>query len=312
MNHLTELIQFMLAIVATTIFLACSPAYEKTQQNDFFAPVDRIAHKKSLPDSLVVHPASTVAATQDGLKDSLLVLFRQQNNRLSEMVQQLNLLTKKNDILPAKDSDNFEEIISDSDHISNEILLEKIRDQNLRLNDVVEQLKRYSQHQQAQDENHYHLADGAAAVPVLVSGANSVPVKPSPLKKNAAAQPPAPSISYGKAIELYKSQHITQAMEIFHKLLDHKIEIHLADRYHFWLGVCQLSMKRSDQALTEFNEVLRFTNSEKGEEAYFMIGQCYEQMGAKSSAKTAYEKMLRLYPKGSLKQIAEKKLAILK
>jgi TolA-binding protein len=312
MNHLTELIQFSLAIIATTIFLACSPAYEKAQQSDFFTPVDRMTHKKSAPDSLVVYPASTATATQDGLKDSLLVLFRQQNSRLSEMVQQLNLLTKKNDIPPAKDSEYFEEVISDTDHISNEILLEKIRDQNLRLNNVVEQLKRYSQNQQAQDQNHYPLVSGATEVPVLVTGANSVPAKPSPLKKNTGTQPPLSSISYGKAIELYKSQRITQAMEIFHKLLDRKIEMHLADRYHFWLGVCQLSMKRTDQALTEFNEVLGFTNSEKGEEAYFMIGQCYEQKGAKSSAKTVYEKMLQLYPKGSLKQIAEKKLAILK
>jgi hypothetical protein len=43
-----------------------------------------------------------------------------------------------------------------------------------------------------------------------------------------------------------------------------------------------------------------------------MIGQCYERIGSKKSAKMTYEKMLQMYPQGNLKQVAEKKLALLK
>jgi hypothetical protein len=43
-----------------------------------------------------------------------------------------------------------------------------------------------------------------------------------------------------------------------------------------------------------------------------MVGQCYEQIGAKKFAKLAFEKLVKEYPRGSLKQVAEKKLALLK
>ena len=58
--------------------------------------------------------------------------------------------------------------------------------------------------------------------------------------------------------------------------------------------------------------MLGYAHSEKAEGAYYMMGQCYERKGAKQNAKLAFEKMLRIYPQGSLKQMAEKKLALLK
>jgi TolA-binding protein len=78
------------------------------------------------------------------------------------------------------------------------------------------------------------------------------------------------------------------------------------------MGVCYFNLNKSNQAIREFTRVLGFAHSEKAEEAYFMMGQCYERTGAKNSAKMTYEKMLRLYPQGNLKQVVEKKLALLK
>jgi TolA-binding protein len=119
------------------------------------------------------------------------------------------------------------------------------------------------------------------------------------------------SLNYGKAIRLYQNKQYAKAITAFRKLLDRKIELKLVDRYHFWMGVCYFNLKRSNQAFSEFTKVLGYANSEKVEGAYFMMGQCYERKGAKQNVKLAFEKMLRIYPQGSLKQIAEKKLALL-
>jgi TolA-binding protein len=301
MKHLAELLQWPLTIIMTMIFFACTPAYEKTQHNDFFEPVDRIAHKKAGSDTIaLMHQNNTVNAS-DALNDSLMVLYRQQNKRLRDMIQQLNLLTKKNNSSNLKGNENYDEI-PDSVHISNEMLLEKIRDQNQRLNDVIEQLKLLSQNQQNQSESHYHL----------VTGANVVPIQPTSAQQVSASRHPNASLNYGKAIQLYKNHQYGKAIDVFEKLLDQKIEPKLADRYHFWMGVCHFNLNRSNKAINEFKDVLGYTNSDKAEEAYFMIGQCYERIGAKKSAKLTYEKMLRIYPQGSLKQVAEKKLALLK
>jgi TolA-binding protein len=321
MKHLADLLQLSLVIIVTMIFFACSPIIEKPQQNDFFKPVDRIVQKKTGSDTLVITHESDSAYVEDSLKDSLIVLYSRQNKRLGDMIQQLNLLTKKNNAGNSKDTDDIGEILANRNHISNEMLLEKIKDQNQRLNDVVEQLKLLSQNQLNLSENH-NLINGATGVPlkptpaqqvpVLITGAEAVPAKPVLAPKNSVPRSPTVSLNYGKAIELYKSQQYGKAIDVFEKLLNQKIEPNLADRYHFWMGVCYLNLNKTNQAIKEFTKVLGYSHSDKAEEAYFMIGQCYERTGAKKSAKMTYEKMLRIYPQGNLKQVVEKKLALLK
>jgi TolA-binding protein len=306
-----------------TMVPACSPVIEKPQQNDFFEPVNRVVHKKSGSDSLVISQKGKSRNADDILKDSLIALYQQQNKRLGDMMQDLNVQTKKNNTIIPKDTDELGEILANRDHISNEILLEKIKDQNQHLNDVVEQLTLLSKNQQNRNENlNQNFVTGANAVsvtppsakqiPVLITDANAVSVKPAPAQKVFSLKPSGTSINYGKAIGLYKSQQYVKAIDMFEKLLSQRIEPNFADRYHFWMGVCYFNLNKSNQAIREFTRVLGFAHSEKAEEAYFMMGQCYERTGAKNSAKMTYEKMLRLYPQGNLKQVVEKKLALLK
>jgi TolA-binding protein len=302
MKYLFERMELSLAIIVTTIFVACSPTSEKTQQNDFFPPVDRIVHKKAGSDTLILPRESNPAFVDDGLKDSLMILFRQQNKQLGDMIQQLNRLTKKNNIVDLKMTDSLDEISVNRRYISNEMLLEKIKNQNQRLNDVIEQLRFLSQTQQNQSENHYHL----------ITGDSGVSVQPTPAKQVSALRHSDTSLNYGNAIQLYKNRQYKKAIDVFEKLLNQKIEPKLADHYHFWMGVCYINMNRDNQAINEFTDVLGYHRSNKAEEAYFMIGQCYERTGAIRSAKMTYEKMLRIYPRGNLKQIAEKKLTLLK
>ena len=322
MKQFAEPLKLSLAIIVTAIFFTCSPMPEKTQQNDFFAPVDRIVHKEAESDTFVVIRESDSTHADDGLKDSLIVLFRQQNIRLGDMIRQLNLLTKKNNTGNSKDTDNLSEILANRSQISNEMLLKKIKEQNHRLNDVIEQLKLLSQNQQNQSENHFQLVTGANVipgqlapvqqVPVLITGATAVSVQPTLSQQGSVPRKPNTSLNYGKAIQLYKNREYREAIDAFEKLLNQKIEPKLTDRYHFWMGVCYLNLNNSNKAINEFTDVLGYTNSDKAEEAYFMIGQCYERIGSKKSAKMTYEKMLQMYPQGNLKQVAEKKLALLK
>jgi pentatricopeptide repeat protein len=322
MKYLIDVLQASFVMVVTTIFVACAPVIEKPQQNDFFEPVNRVVHKKAGSDSLVMTREIKNTDAEDTLKDSLIVLYQQQNKRLNDMIQQLNQLTKKNMTGNYQDTGKIDEILANRKTISNEMLLEKIKNQNQRLNDVLEQLKLFSKSQQNQNENISQTSEGVNVVtvkpssgqqvPVLITGAHALPVKSAPAMKYTTPRTLNPSLSYGKAIELYKKRQYDKAIDMFEKMLIQKIEPNLADRYHFWMGVCYLNLNKSNQAIKEFASVLGYSHSEKAEEAYFMIGQCYERTGAKNSAKVVYEKMLKLYPQGNLKRVAEKKLALLK
>ena len=321
MKHSVELLQLSLFILLIIILSACAPVIEKPPQNDFFRPVDRVVHKKAGSDTLALSDRIDRAYTEDSLKDSLIALYQQQNKRLNDMIQQLNVLTKKTTAGKSTYVDESNEILANRMTLSNEKLLEKIKDQNKHLNDVVEQLKFLSQNQQNESVKPKLMADAnvvpakpapAQQVPVLITDANTVPVKPSPAHKVSTPRPTNSSFNYAKAIDLYKSQQYGKAIDLFEKLLNQKIEPNLADRYHFWMGVCYFNLNNSNQAIKEFTYVLGYSHSEKSEEAYFMLGQCYERTGNKKSARLTYEKMLRLYPQGNLKQVVEKKLSLLK
>jgi TolA-binding protein len=301
----------LLAVYGMTIFSACTPIVQKPQQNDFFVPVDRVDHKASISDTLI-RTSEYATIVEDRLNDSLRVLFRQQNKRLGDLMQQLNLFTNNGKGSNFITADTLDDILSNRNDISNEALLKKIRDQNERLNDAVEQLKLLSKNQRVQHENESRNI----VVPVQPAPVQQAPVhtavQPASGKQKPDVRRQEPTFNFGTAIQLYKNQQYGKAIEIFGKLLNQKIEPQLADRYHFWMGVCYFNLNKGAQAINEFRRVLGYARSEKAEEATFMIGQCYERKGAKQDAKATYEKMLRLYPRGSLAQAAKKKLALLK
>jgi|GEM_PF-1437231 len=303
-----------LTITSIVNIFGCSPAYVKTQQNEFFTPVDKLPHKNPNLDSLSAGTVRTTADTDDRLKDSLLVLYRHQNKRLNELNRQLNLLTVNDQKDSSRAPETFTENLLDSGQISNALLLEKIRNQNQQLNEIIDKLKSLSLKRQDQIGEHAASVQSPAShqVPGPADGARSVPARNGPLPQASVPKKNTPSLNYGTAIQLYKERQYIKAINAFEQLLNRKIEPALADRYHFWMGVCYFNLNKGKLAIHEFKDVLGFRKSEKAEEAHFMMGQCYERMGEKKSARTSYETVLRLYPHGTMKQIAEKKLTLLK
>ena len=215
-------------------------------------------------------------------------MLREQNKRLDEVTQRLNKLIKKESAYNSKDSGNIDALFSANNKNSNESLLEIIREQNQQLNGVIEQLKYFSRMQ----PNNYN------SIPLNYADA-------SPIRLDT-------SLSYGKAIRIYERRQYKKAIQAFKILLNKGIDLKLQDNCHFWMGVCYFDLKKVDRAIGEFKAAINIVGSDKIEASYFMIGQCYEQKAAKDFAKKTFAKMLRLYPKGSLKKIAEIKIALLK
>ena len=241
----------------------------------------------------------TGSYAREGVSEEIVVMLQEQNRQLNNVVRELNSLTKRESADTLKSIKNLSGLQMIQDRASNEMLLEMIREQNLRLNDVVEQLKLLSQYQQSNQNRSYTNATGT-------------PVEPSSASFLSSPKLYEISLGYGKAIQLYQQRKYRSAIQAFQSLLDNGVHTDLKDNCHFWMGVCYFNLNRIDQAMDEFTGVLNIAGSDKRESAYFMIGQCYEQMGANNDAKATFEKMMRKYPAGSLKPIAEIKLALLK
>lgn len=290
MKHLTVIFPFSIAMVLATMFFACSSTDTKnTTEDEFFEPVDKITRKKS----------GTGSYAREGVSEEIMVMLQEQNRQLNNVVQELNSLTKREFADTLKSIKNLSSSQMIQDRTSNEMLLEVIREQNLRLNDVVEQLKLLSQYQQSNQNRPYTNTAGT-------------PLEPSSASFLSSPKLYEVSLGYGKAIQLYQQRKYRSAIQAFQSLLDNGVRTDLKDNCHFWMGVCYFDLNRIDQAMDEFTGVLNIAGSDKREGAYFMMGQCYEQIGANNDAKATFEKMMRKYPAGSLKQIAEIKLALLK
>jgi TolA-binding protein len=303
MKHLTMVLPVSTVIVLATLFFGCSSTNtEKTKEGDeFFKPLDEITYKRPGDGSeYTVRRDRTGTVGHQSVSEQILTMLREQNRQLNNVVQELNTLTKRESADSLKGLKNLTISEMIQERASNQMLVEMIREQNLRLNDVVGQLKLLSQFQQSNQNKSYAKTESTS--PVRQASVSSLP---SPKSYDIP-------LGYGKAIQLYQQRKYQLAIQAFQSLLNGGVQTEIKDNCHFWIGVCYFNLNKIDQAMNKFTSVLNIAGSDKREGAYFMIGQCYEQIGANENAKATFEKMMRKYPTGSLKQMAEIKLALLK
>ncbi|HVN48290.1 MAG TPA: tetratricopeptide repeat protein [Bacteroidota bacterium] len=295
-----------LAASVSLLFFSCATDKGSESRDEYFPPVSRVVTVSADgKDTLAVLTRHSHAQAFDTVRSSMIEMMKEQNKRLDAVVQQLNMLTQQS--ITTSTNTSLAETLASHDRFTNETLIEMIRDQNQRLNEVVEQLKSLADNQQ-------RFASTNAAANIAVP---TTPQQIHPAKQLASASVPVvltwatASLQYGKAIKLYEAGKYAKAIRAFRTILKHRSVGALADRCYFWIGVSQLSLHHPSQAIAALTKVFSYPHSFKIESTYFMLGQCYEQSGMPSMAKSMFNKMLQEYPKSSLKAIAEKKIALL-
>lgn len=289
-------------VIAMAVLLSsCSSTPQKAARDEYFRPVDQMVHQPgdSGAAPIVLTRERTAGTANKEMKDSVFEMIKEQNKRLDEVSRQLNAMTKGTESsTAARRDERLQERLSDRNQATYELLSEMMKDQNQRLNEIIGQLRVLLQNREPLSQNVTARTD-TLSVQVQPAGPVSVP-------KRLAA-----SLSYGRAIQLYQSRQYEKAMRAFGRILNRRGDPALAVKCRFWMGVCQFNLRMLNEALAAFKEVLK-EGSEKAESACFMIGQCYERMGAKNLALETYEELLRQYPAGRMIQIARIKLALLR
>jgi TolA-binding protein len=301
----TKDLGFVALVVSISILsFSCSTEKYSESRDEYFRPVSRVVTLSADgADTLGVLTRYAHAQASDTVRSSMVDMIKEQNKRLDAVFQQLNTLTQQS--VSASANKSLEETLSLHDRVTNETLIEMIRDQNQRLNDVVEQLKLLAENQQRIGQSN------VTANTVVPEQRQQHKVIKQETLTTAAATWANISLRYGKAIKLYQAGKYTKAIRAFNAILKHHAAGTLADRCYFWMGVSHLSLHHTPQAVAALTKVFSYPHSVKTESAYFMLGQCYEQSGTPNMARAMFQKMLREYPKSSLKTVAEKKIALL-
>jgi tol-pal system protein YbgF len=127
-------------------------------------------------------------------------------------------------------------------------------------------------------------------------------------KKSAELQQ-TPEALYQQGLDAMKAGEPGKARELFSKFLDQYPKHKLAANAHYWLGETYYSQKNFEQAILEFQEVIKnFPEKDKVPAAMLKQGMAFKEMGDSKSSLYIYKKLTEEFPKSEEAKIAREKL----
>jgi len=102
---------------------------------------------------------------------------------------------------------------------------------------------------------------------------------------------------YNQAIELIEADNRPEALPILKGLLKESRKHELSDNCQYWIGEITYEAGSYEQALVEFRKVLDdYRNSNKTEDATYMIARCYHKMNDPDKAVELYKLFIEVFP----------------
>lgn len=271
-------ISVVLAFFAA-MFGGCSSSQPELAGDEYFDPL-RVARVEREAEGAVVPEFTAPASTTRGMEPMLRQMMREQSRRLAELERRLATVETRQEIAESEKGRRADLTPGE------EALLTMIREQNLRLEEIIEQVRL--------------MADRGKA-PSVSSTKPAVQLR-SPERTSV------PSL-YAAAIGAYQQRKYHEAETMFSKALQGPVEPSLADNCRFWLGVSRFQQRDLVGARLALEPVSRDVASDKRVAAILMLGQVFEGIGRKDMARNAYERIVREHPQSSLRSVAERKLA---
>lgn len=102
---------------------------------------------------------------------------------------------------------------------------------------------------------------------------------------------------YDEAYKLYKENAYRQAIEKFRAFLKEYPDSELAGNARYWLGECYYQQERYEEAILEYEKVVREHKGPKVSAALLKQGLAFHHLGDTKTSKFLMEKLIEEYPK---------------
>ena len=128
-------------------------------------------------------------------------------------------------------------------------------------------------------------------------------------KKAAETKPENPDDLYQKGLETFKNGDPQKARELLARFIERYPSHAMAANARYWLGETYYSEKKYDQAILEFQEVIKnFPGKEKVPAALLKQGMAFKELGDLKSSKYLYKKVIEEFPSSEEAKLAREKL----
>ncbi len=122
-----------------------------------------------------------------------------------------------------------------------------------------------------------------------------------------------PESMYQSGIDAFKSGDMKNAREIFTKFIGLYPKNDLVANAHYWIGETYYNDKKLDQAILEYQEVIKnFPDKDKAPAAMLKQGMAFKELNDNKSARFIFKKLADKYPKSEEAAKAKKLLKGLK
>ncbi|RNC66303.1 MAG: tol-pal system protein YbgF [Desulfuromonadales bacterium] len=127
------------------------------------------------------------------------------------------------------------------------------------------------------------------------------------------AEKASPETLYQKGLEAYRGGNFPVAREAFTKFLEQNPKHELVSNARYWTGETYYSEKKYEQAILEFQEVIKnFPGKEKVPAAMFKQAMAFHEIGDKKSARFVLKKLVEEYPASEEAKRAKERLKEMK
>jgi len=135
---------------------------------------------------------------------------------------------------------------------------------------------------------------------------NSSPAKFVP-PAGAPAEPTHEfKLAYEKGLRQFKARDYDSALATFQSLMQGDPGTTLSDNCQYWIGECYYARGDYNQAISEFERVFSFENSNKSDDAQLKLGLCYLKLGDKSQARVEFQRLLSEFPNSEYRGLASR------
>jgi TolA-binding protein len=262
----------------------CTSSEFEAKSDGYFEPI-RVTQVTEGPEGTAVPEFTSPGNIADGAEPMLRKVLRDQGRRMAELERRLATLETRQDVAEVE-SERRRELTP-----GEEALLAMIREQNLRLEEIMEQVRLMSERRDQ---------------PVRVAQ------RSAPRRASSSVAASSPKALYAAGIKAYQKGQYRQAEAHLSSALQASIAPALADNCRFWIGVSRFQRNDLMGARLALDPVSRDNSSDKRTSAILMLGQVFEGMGRRDMARNAYERIVREHPQSSLRSVAERKLATAK